>query len=137
MVERAEAIGYPVIGAVADELHLVERCLAVRAAAGAGGRLSGLVDVARLPASAAHRPGDDVLEPAEGGPLARPPGEAVAVIRVDLPPAPAASHGSAGRRGGAGFSGRSLLRLRPIGRPAALLIGSRRWRRRLEMYTRR
>ena len=74
MVDRAEAVGDPVLAAVADQQHLdvAELGVAVGAALGAlvGARRLGAVAPASQCASSITQ-GIDVLEPAEDAPAAR------------------------------------------------------------------
>ena len=84
------------LAAVADEeqADVAELRLALRAATRAGVDLGGLGHLSRLPVRALDRPGDCVLQPAEGrAPLADRLIEPEAVVDVHPGAAPAAAFG--------------------------------------------
>ncbi|MDQ4049463.1 MAG: hypothetical protein M3131_08805 [Actinomycetota bacterium] len=74
MVDGAEAVRDAVTASVAEEqqMELREARPAVRAAVRPLSWLSRLIDIALLPPRTPDRPGDDMLEPAEGGPSPAP-----------------------------------------------------------------
>ena len=112
-----------------QQADLAERLSAVRTAVHLRRHVSRLVEAALLPSRAPDHPREQVLQPAEGRPpRSRVLAQAVAVVRLDGSGAPGAPHDSARDRWRR-FPGLSI-RLLPTGSPAALLAGSRRWRRR-------